>query len=341
MKALQLVKYGSPEEAFQINELKDPVPGEGELIIQTECFGLNYADVMARNGLYNDAPPLPCTLGYEVVGEVEKTGEGVTKFAPGDRVLAFTRFGGYAQKALADERTVAKLPPEIPSAKALALATQYCTAYYAAIRMANIQKNERVLIHACAGGVGLALLDLAKHTGCETIGTAGSDNKIEFIKSRGVNHAINYRRHHFGDEIQKTFDTEKPVDAAFDAIGGKTYQHTKKLLNFGGRHVIFGVASRKTEGFKLLNTLKLAWGFGLTHPLEFLLGSRGVIGLNMLRIAEEKPSVLGEIMEKLIKMYLSGDVQPHIFKSYNIQEINEAHHALENRQTIGKVVVFW
>ncbi len=341
MKTLQLTKNGSPQEAFQLKELPNPEPEAGELLIRTECFGLNYADVMARNGLYNDAPPLPCTLGYEVVGEVEKTGKGVTQFAEGDRVLAFTRFGGYAEKSIADERTVVKLPPQIPSDKAAALATQYCTAYYAAIRMANIQKNERVLIHACAGGVGLALLDLAQYIGCETIGTAGSASKLEFISLRGVNHAVNYREKDFASEIRKITGEQKPVDAAFDAVGGKTYVQTKKLMNYGGRHVLFGVASRKTKGPKLLNTLKLAWSFGLSHPLEFLLGSRGVIGLNMLRIAEEKPAVLGEVMENLIDLYQNGHLNPHVYKSYRFNELSAAHEALENRKTIGKLVVFW
>lgn len=341
MKVIQLVKNGSPQEAFQLKDCEDPEPKAGEILINTKCFGLNYADVMARNGLYNDAPPLPCTLGYEVVGEVEKTGSGVTKFAEGDRVLAFTRFGGYAQKAIANERTATKLPPEIPSDKAAALATQYCTAYYAAIRMANIHKNERVLIHACAGGVGLALLDLAKYVGCETIGTVGSASKVEFIKLRGVSHAVNYTDEDFSQKIRDITGEQKPIDAAFDAVGGKTYGKTKKLMNYGGRHVIFGVASRKTEGFKLINTLKLAWNFGLSHPLEFLLGSRGVIGLNMLRIAEEKPEALGKIMENLIALYQNGHLNPHIHKSYRYNELNEAHEALENRKTIGKLVVFW
>lgn len=341
MKALQLIAYGKPEKAFQLTELPDPKPEAGQVRINVECFGLNYADVMARNGLYNDAPPIPCVLGYEVVGTVAETGKDVSKFAVGDRVLAFTHFGGYAKKAVADERTVAKLPTEIPPAEALALATQYCTAYYAALTMANIQKNERVLIHACAGGVGLALLDLAKFKGCEIAGTAGSDEKIDFIQNRGVNFACNYRRHDFPTQIRQHYGTQKPIDAAFDAIGGKTYNDTKKLLNFGGRHVIFGVASRKNRGFKLLNTLKLAWDFGLTHPLEFLINSRAVMGLNMLRIAEEKPEALGKIMEDLIQMYKDENVKPHVFKSFSVTEINEAHRALENRQTLGKVAVFW
>ena len=180
MKAIFLIKNGLAEKAFEIRETSIPNPNSGQVLIKVEAFGLNFADVMARNGMYKDAPPMPCVLGYDVAGKIEKIGEGVTHLKIGDRVTAMTRFGGYAEFAITDARATAIIPETIDAASATALTTQYCTAYFAAAEMVNLHPGDKVLIHSGAGGVGTALIQFAKYKQCEIFSTAGSEEKIKY-----------------------------------------------------------------------------------------------------------------------------------------------------------------
>ncbi|HEY4798706.1 MAG TPA: alcohol dehydrogenase catalytic domain-containing protein, partial [Bacteroidia bacterium] len=200
MKAIYLVKNGKAESAFETREVSIPNPNENEVLIKSEAFGLNFADVMSRMGLYQDAPPIPCVLGYETVGRVESFGKAVTNFKRGQRVVAFTRFGSYAEYAVSDFRGVFPISDELDAGTACALATQYCTAWYAAEEMVNLQENDHVLVNAAAGGVGIALVQLAKRKKCIVYGTCGSDEKIEFLKQIGVDVPINYNKKDFQEE---------------------------------------------------------------------------------------------------------------------------------------------
>ena len=191
MKTVTLVKHGKAEQAFELRESKMPVPAENQVLINVEAFGLNYADVMARFGLYKEAPALPSVLGYEVVGYIESKGAGVTSLQNGQRVVAFTRFGGYAQYAVAEAVAVTPIPETMEVGVAAALATQYCTAFYASEIMANVQAGEHVMIHAAAGGVGIALIQLAKRKKCTVYGTASAESKLYFLRSPGVDYPIN------------------------------------------------------------------------------------------------------------------------------------------------------
>jgi len=155
MKSIYLVRYGSSDQAFEIREEEDPFPREGEVTLRVEASGLNFADVLARLGLYQDAPKIPCVLGYEVVGRIDRVGSGVERVRAGDRVTAFTRFGGYASHVVVDSRAVVSIPEDMDAGVAAALATQYCTAWYAAEEMVRLHKGDHVLIQAAAGGVGI------------------------------------------------------------------------------------------------------------------------------------------------------------------------------------------
>ena len=165
MKAIYIVKYGSANEAFEFRETPKPVPKAGEVLVKVEGFGLNFADVMARKGMYEDAPPIPSLIGYDVVGIVERVGSNVTNVLEGDRVTALTRFGGYAEFALTDCRAVAKISDSLSITVGTALTTQFCTAYYCAAEAVNLFEGDRVLIHSAAGGVGTALMQYALHKG--------------------------------------------------------------------------------------------------------------------------------------------------------------------------------
>lgn len=339
MNAWYLVKNGPAEAAFELRESETPVPGNGQVLVEVEAFGLNYADVMARLGQYREAPPLPCVVGYEVVGRVAAHGPDVTGFTVGQRVVAFTRFGAYATHALTDHRAVTPIPEDMDNGVAAALATQYCTAYHSAYEMVNLQPGERVLVQAAAGGVGSALVQLAKLKGCVVFGTAGSNEKLEYLRSIGVDHPINYRTQEFDKEIARMLGDER-LDVVFDSIGGKTYKKGRKLLGAGGRIVNFGAAGRDKKG-GIFALLKLVFGFGFYHPIGLIIKSQAAIGVNMLRVADYKPHIIQRCMKAVVEMTERGELQPHCGARYKATELAQAHALLENRGSIGKIVVEW
>ena len=338
MKAAVLVKNAEAHNSFEIREVDQPKAAAGQVLIKVEAFGLNFADIMARQGNYQDCPPLPAVIGYDVVGEVVEIGAGVDNVILGDRVTAMTRFGGYAEYALTDFRACAKIAKDYPVGKATALTTQYCTAYYCFKEMLNLYEGDKVLIHAAAGGVGTALVQLAKHAGCEIFGTAGSDEKLAYLKELGVDHPINYRAQDFEVEVRKIVG-DQGLDAVFDPIGGKSVKKGLKLLGSGGRIVLFGASDM--TGANIFGKIGTGLGFGFYHPVEFMLTSKGMIGVNMLRIADDRPMVLKRCLENVVKLIAEGVLNPTEAKVFSIDEIGEAHAFLEGRQSIGKVSVSW
>lgn len=333
MEAIYIVKNGPSDKAFERRPLSLPRLKDDEVNIKVEAFGLNFADVMARLGLYRDCPPLPAVVGYEVVGVVEDFGKEVEGLKKGDRVLGFTRFGAYAQNSIAKKEGVVKIG-DYDTNKALALATQYCTAYYAAHVATNILPCDRVLIHAAAGGVGTSLIQLAKLVGCKIYGTAGSDSKLEYLKEQGVDVAINYKKDDFSKVIKE------PIDVAFDSIGGENFRKSLNLLNKGGRMVAYGAASQ-TETSNIFAKAKFGLDFGIYHPAQFIMESRSLIGVNMLRVADYRPDILKLCLEKVVELALEGKLDPTPGGMYPVSEIGKAHDALEHRKTIGKLGVYW
>lgn len=340
MKAIVLKKSGDAAQAFEFREMNTPKPKASEVLIKVSHSGLNYADVMARRGLYNDCPPLPCVLGYEVTGTVVECGNAVKSVQRGDTVVAFTRFGGYAEYAVADAMGVYPLAPETPAAEATALATQYCTAWFAASHMVSLHAGDRVLIHAAAGGVGTALVQIARWKGCEIFGTAGSPEKIAYLRAIGVDHAINYREVDFVTEVKGILGNHR-VDVAFDPIGGENFKRTFSIVGSGGRIVTFGASEWSTSKGGFFDKLKLAFGFGLLHPITLLMKSRAVIGVNMLRIAENKPVYLQSCLREVMQHYKSRILKPHVDSVFKVADVALAHQRLESRASIGKVVLEW
>lgn len=340
MKAIQLVKYGDSVEAFKIADVDKPAIGSSEVLINTKTFGLNFADVMARRGLYKAAPALPAVLGYEVVGEIAELGEDVKDFKIGQKVVAFTRFGGYAEYAKTDSSAIAVIPEEMDNGEATALSTQYCTAYYAAYDMANIQHGELVLIHAAAGGVGIALIQLAKKRACRVIGTAGSEEKLAFLKELGVDYTINYRDKDFSTEIPKLLGNDQP-DVIFDPVGGKSFKKGRKLLNIGGRIVGYGASDQLNRKKSFLSGIKLMLNFGFLHPVSLMINSSGVLGVNMLKIADYKPEILQRTLKNVVDLAIKKEIKPFVGKEFDAYDIALAHDFFESRKSIGKIVLHW
>jgi len=338
MKTLTLTKYGAAKKAFQIKEADIPTLNTNEVLIKNKFFGLNFADVVARRGLYPDAPPNPAILGYDVAGYVEAIGDEVHDIKVGDRVAALTRFGGYAEYSKTMQEGVALLPENVDLKLGTALATQACTAYYCAVQCINLNEGDNVLVQAAAGGVGSILTQISKEKGCTVFGTA-SPNKLDFLKSNGVDHAIDYRNENFYEIIKSKLEGHN-LDVVFDSIGGKAFKQGFKLLKPGGFMVNFGAAAQ-VSGNNKLKSLGVAAGFGFFSPLQLLMSSKSMVAVNMLRIADHKPTLFKKVFKGVMAMTEEGIIKPYIAKTYKADQIAEAHEYLESRQSIGKIVMEW
>lgn len=336
-----IVRHGNARNAFELRESDIPAKKDGHIRVETEGFGINFADIMARKGLYQDAPPTPCVVGYESVGRTmdDSVIDG-EKIPAGTRVVAFSRFGGYSTHVLADERAVQPIPEDIPLGEALALAVQYCTAYHCAEERVSVFPEDHVLVQAAAGGVGTALVQLLKRKGCTIYGTAGSDEKLAYIKEQGVHHPINYRTQDFAKVIKEKLGS-RGLDIVFDSLGGKSYSKGFNSLGKGGRIVGYGAAEQVAGGLAVVNALKLAANFGLFSPIQLLMNSRGMIGVNMLHVADDRPEVLARTMKAVVDLWKAGEIKPVVGAEFPAEQLAEAHEFVEGRKSMGKVAVKW
>lgn len=337
-KAFQLIKNGAASEAFSLNEISLAEPKSDEVVVDVSAFGLNYADIMARRGLYRECPPLPTVIGYEVVGIVSKVG-GDQQELLGKRVVAFTRFGGYSQKVITKVAAVAEIG-ELDTGKALCLATQYVTAYYMSNYVTSIHEGERVLIHAAAGGVGTALIQLVKHKGGEVFAKVGSEQKVDYLKELGVNKIVNYRKADYGDQLKELLQGER-LDVSFNPSAGSTFKKDFKLLGTGGRLLLFGGSERSGKKWGILSTLNFVRKMGLVIPITLMMRSKNILGVNMLKIGDYKPEVLTHCLRQVVKMTLEGTLDPKVGGTFNAEDFVKAQEFLESGESTGKVVVVW
>lgn len=339
MQAYFLIQHGDAATAFERRDVPVPEPKMGQVRILVEAFGLNFADVMARLGLYPSMPPIPCVLGYDVVGRIEAVGEGIDPARIGQRVTALTRFGGYAEAALADARGVVEIPDEMDTGVALALATQASTAYYMAEEMLRLHPGDHVLVHAAAGGVGTCLVQLAKHRECVVYGTAGSATKLNYLLEQGVDHPINYREQNFAKAVRAHVG-KRGVDVIFDPVGGQSVRRGMKLLGPTGRMLVFGGSSFLQNASRIAK-LRNFLSYGFYHPLRLVGPSKAIIGVNMLAVGDHRPETLQRVMTQTVQFAKDGILRPTVGASYSADQLAEAHTALEGRQTMGKVMVKW
>ena len=321
-----------------MGEHADPTPSAQQVRIAVEGFGLNYADVMAARGLYRDAPALPSILGYEVVGRVEACGAEVTGDLMGKRVVAMTRFGGYAQKVVTDHRACAVIPEAMPLGEAAALATQGCTAWYAARMLCPLWPGQRVLVHSAAGGVGQMLVQLALHAGCEVYALASGPEKKANLERMGAQHVIDRAAGDPVDALRRLLGKEK-LDVSFNAVAGSTYRTDMELLGAGGRLVLFGGSERGTLG--TFGTLRFVWRMGLLIPIFLMMKSRSVLGINMLRMSDEKPALVAGFLHQVVAAHAQGILKPQVHKEYPASDLPQAHVDLASGRTMGKLVVRW
>lgn len=340
MKAIYLVRNGESNSAFEIREARIPEPGSGEVVIRVEASGLNYADVMARRGLYKAAPPIPSVLGYDVAGTVHAIGNDVGGFEVGQRVAAMTRFGGYAEYALTQAGAIIPLPDQMDSALATALATQASTAVYCARFVTRLYQGDRVLVHAAAGGVGTLLIQLAKANKCIVYGSASLE-KHNYLKENGVDFTIDSHAPDPINELESALKGQKP-DVIFDNVGGLSFKRGLHLLGHGGRIIAYGAAAQNLgKKSSRLNSLKVGLGFGFHSPISLIGKSQSMIGVNMLAIADHKPMILKEVMDEVGRLVQTGVIRPVLGKAFPADQIAQAHDFLESRRSTGKIAITW
>jgi NADPH:quinone reductase-like Zn-dependent oxidoreductase len=337
MRAAVLPRTGD-FDVFEIQERPEPPVGPGAIRIRVRAAGVNFADLMARVGLYPDAPELPSVLGYEVAGDVEEVGEGVDDFTPGDRVMAGCRFGGYAEIVSVRARDVLPLPGEWSYEEGAALPVVYGTAYASLVSFGNLHSGERLLIQAAAGGVGIACTQIGKLLGADIYGTA-SPSKHDAIRGFGVQHPIDYRGKDFAAEVRRITGEGTPLDLIVDGIGAASWKQGYNLLRPGGRLVMIGASSFMTGEKR--NLPRAAMNLAKVprfNPIKMASESRSVIGLNMLRLWDSRGS-LDDFTEPLGQWLDQGLLRPVVAEAFPLERVGEAHRFMSERKNVGKVVL--
>jgi NADPH2:quinone reductase len=334
-----LKSYGSADSAFELRNISINEPKSNELLIEVESFGLNYADVMARNKLYREAPPLPCVIGYEVVGKVIACGSDTDAALLGKRVVSFTRFGGYAKHVCVSEYASVEIN-DMDSNKALALATQYVTAYYMCEFLSPVRENNNVLIHAAAGGVGSALIQLCKLKNAQIFAKVSSEEKEKYVKKLGIDNVINYTKSNYELELLRLLQGKR-LDVSFNPVGGKTFKKDMKLLGSHGKLFLYGGSERSGKKMGIFSSLNFVWNMGFILPIALMMKSKSVLGVNMLKIADNKPEIISFCLKSVLNLYQEEKISIEKGKMFDSNQLAEAHSFLESGKSIGKISVNW
>ncbi|MCB9745848.1 MAG: zinc-binding dehydrogenase [Alphaproteobacteria bacterium] len=335
MKQIWISKAGEPD-VLELRESPDPEPGPGQVRIQVEAAGINFADIMARQGLYPDAPPLPCVVGYEVGGVIDAVGEGVDAARVGEPVIAATRFGGYSSAVVVNAGQALRRPEGMSAAEGASIVVTGMTAWMMLIEMGRVREGDRVLVHSAGGGVGLMALDLIKWRGATAIGTA-SGGKHAFLRERGYDELIDYREQDFAEALAGG----PGLDLILDPIGGEYWSKGLGLLRTGGRLVCFGMSSASTGTSR--NVLSLMRSFASVpwtrfNPMHLMDKNIGVMGVNMGHMWDEADRLAGWLVE-ILKLVEQGVVRPLVHAEVPHTEAAEAHAMIHRRENVGKVVI--
>jgi NADPH:quinone reductase len=342
MKAWRVHEYGEPEDVLQLDDLPSPTAGPGEILVRVAVMTLNFNDVDGVRGRYRTVrPPLPFTPGMEVLGYVDAAGTDAEDWL-GKRVVAVPNgaFGGYGTHAICPTAMAFEMPPasELPDATAAAVYLPFHLSWLALHERARVQAGETVLVHAAAGGVGSAAVQLAVLAGARVIATAGSVEKVEFCKSLGAEVATNYRDDDFVDVVQQATNG-RGIDVAFDSVGGDVTTQTFRSMAFNGRHLLVGFASGiEAEDLGIVPRPILFGNFSLygvclayvDSPVE----TRGLTGYNFPSHEDGR-----RIHASVLNLIAKGSVQPVVGLEVPFDDLPSALQAMADRRTVGRIVV--
>lgn len=336
MRAVVNTRSGDVD-VLKVEERPDPVPAAGQVLVRVKAAGLNFADILARQGLYPDGPKKPCIMGYEVSGVVAAVGDGVDQALIGKPVIAMTRFGGQAELVVVPAAQIFEKPATLSFEQAAAIPVNYLTAWALLVTMGGLKADEAVLIHNAGGGVGLAALDIAKHVGAKTYGTA-SPAKHAFLKERGLDHAIDYRNQ---DWLPVLMDISggRGVELVIDPLGGSSWKKSYRALRTTGRMGVFGISTASASGIKgKLRAVKALLQTPRFNPLGLMNRNRGVFGLNLGHMWKEGEKV-GSWTREIMRGVQEGWIRPHVDRTFSFDQAADAHGYMEARKNIGKVVL--
>ncbi len=320
MKAARVKHFGGVDQ-LEIVELPDPVAGPGELVVEVKACGLNYADVMQREGLYPGGPKPPYIAGVEAAGVVESRGPNNVNAPPvGACVVVLTAGGAHAERVRAKSRACIRLPEAMSFIEGAAFAVQYLTAYHCLITLAHATAGETVLIHACAGGVGTAAVQIARLLELHVIATASSNEKRNKVIALGAHEAVGYDEF---DVAVRDLTGGRGPDICLESIGGDVFRRSLAIMPALGRLVVYGAASKEAQP---IDTLKL------------LFRSQAVLGFHLNAILE-RPDLLVSSLHTLLSWIEGGQLKIQIGHTFPLAEIRKAHELISSRQSYGKIVL--
>lgn len=336
MRVITIPRHGPPD-VLRVEERPDPVPGPGEVRVRVEAAGVNFADVMARLGVYQDAPPVPCVVGYEVAGRIDAVGAGVDPGRVGQDVVAMTRFGGYAEAVLVPEIGAAVRPPSIDAVTGAAIPVTGLTAWMILHVHGRIRGGDRVLVLSAGGGVGLMARDLLAEVGAEAWGAA-SPGKFDALRARGWTHLVDYRRPDWVDQLRA--DGVR-FDLVLDPVGGASWGTSLDLLAPGGRLVAYGMSANAVGPNRSLLTVArnlAAVPWWRMMPLRLIHENKGVLGVNMGHLWDEATTVRGWL-DEVVARVVDGRIRPDVHAVVPFAQAAQAHRMLQDRENFGKVVL--
>ncbi|WP_254543960.1 quinone oxidoreductase family protein [Halomarina pelagica] len=329
MKAIEVTAFGDAD-TIEVVERDVPEPREGQVRIDARAIGVNFADIMQRRGHYQGGPTPPYVPGMEVAGVVDAVGEGVDGFAEGDRVVGMVGRSGYAEYAVADADGLFDVPEGMSFEEAAGFPVQFLTAHNCLFEWGGLEseaegenEGKRVLIHAAAGGVGTAAVQLASEAGAEVFGTASTAEKLDLAADLGCDHPINYVEADFAEEVSEITDGEG-VDLVLDGVGGETTERSLDCLAHFGRMVVYGAASGEP---------------GRPDTATLLFNNFEVVGYHLGQGLQRDPQRVLRAVPHLTELLTAGDLSVQVGHTFPLADAADAHRAIENRETSGKVVL--
>ncbi|KAM9296306.1 synaptic vesicle membrane protein VAT-1 homolog [Gastrophryne carolinensis] len=335
-KSLVLNGHGGFDKVKLQNKKGAPKPKAGELLVRVKACGLNFADLMARQGVYDRLPSLPCTLGMECSGTVEELGEGVTERQVGDKVMVLNRFGLWQELVTVQVNHTFLMPEGMTFEEGAALLVNYITAYMILFDFGNLRPKQSVLIHMAAGGVGTAATQLCKTVDDVTIFGTASAAKHEALKEQGVTHPID-RTSDYVDELKKI--SPKGVDIVMDPLGGSDTCKAYNLLKPMGKLIIYGAANLLSGQKKNFMALaKTWWNQFSINAMQLIPSNKAVCGFHLGHLDNET-ELITEVVVKLLDLYKQGKIKPKIDSVYPFEQVGEAMKQMQEKKNVGKVIL--
>jgi len=308
---------------MKLVDLPDPEPGPGQVAIDVRAVGCNFFDILIAEGKYQVRPPRPFSPGGEVAGVVRSVGAQVTGIRPGDRVFAMLGWGGYATVALAPAATVVRMPDAMSFEHGAAFGVVYQTSYFGLVYRAALQPGETLLVHAAAGGVGLAAVQIGKALGARVLATAGSPAKLAIARQHGADLAFDYSTPEWVEQV-KDATGGRGADVIYDPVGGEVFDLSTKCIAFNGRLLVIGFASG------VIPTIQVN---------RVLLKNIAIVGLHWGAYRQHDPAKIPQAMAALFEMYERGVVTPVVSSTYALADAAKALDEIASRKSIGKVVL--